>query len=172
MAVLFIIQIPALTTTPLFVIITDCSYFSIFDTFIFAQSMKRRAHRETAAPALFAFMESASSSGGLSVSRWACVPPRYGSGYAQTSQRKPIIRTHLLSEKGSDYMGLVRLKGLEPTRVAAREPKSRMSTNSITGAEARRRMFTAVFAIIQEHGKKVNHAEENVRALRSWFQAK
>ena len=31
-------------------------------------------------------------------------------------------------------MGLVRLKGLEPTRVSAREPKSRMSTNSITGA--------------------------------------
>ena len=29
---------------------------------------------------------------------------------------------------------LVRLKGLEPTRIAAREPKSRMSTNSITGA--------------------------------------
>ncbi len=30
---------------------------------------------------------------------------------------------------------LVRLKGLEPPRVAAREPKSRMSTNSITGAQ-------------------------------------
>ena len=29
---------------------------------------------------------------------------------------------------------VVRLKGLEPTRIAAREPKSRMSTNSITGA--------------------------------------
>ena len=29
---------------------------------------------------------------------------------------------------------LVRLKGLEPARIAAREPKSRMSTNSITGA--------------------------------------
>ena len=29
---------------------------------------------------------------------------------------------------------MVRLKGLEPARVAAREPKSRMSTNSITGA--------------------------------------
>lgn len=43
-------------------------------------------------------------------------------------------------------MGLVRLKGLEPTRVAAREPKSRMSTNSITGAygaagSARRRFY-------------------------------
>ena len=70
----------------------------------------------TAAPALFAFMESASSSGGLSVSRWACVPPRYGSGYAQTSQRKPIIQTHPLSEKGSDYIGLVREAGVEPAR--------------------------------------------------------
>ena len=31
---------------------------------------------------------------------------------------------------------MVRLKGLEPTRLATREPKSRMSTNSITGAYA------------------------------------
>ena len=29
---------------------------------------------------------------------------------------------------------MVRLKGLEPTRLSTREPKSRMSTNSITGA--------------------------------------
>ena len=29
---------------------------------------------------------------------------------------------------------LVRRKGREPTRITAREPKSRMSTNSITGA--------------------------------------
>ena len=29
---------------------------------------------------------------------------------------------------------VVRLKGLEPIRIAAREPKSRMSANSITGA--------------------------------------
>ena len=29
---------------------------------------------------------------------------------------------------------LVRLKGLEPTHISVREPKSRMSTNSITGA--------------------------------------
>ena len=33
-------------------------------------------------------------------------------------------------------VSLVRLKGLEPTRLATREPKSRMSTNSITGAYA------------------------------------
>ena len=54
--------------------------------------------------------------------------------WPRSSQRKAIIRTHLLSETSSDYIGLVRLKGLEPTRIAAREPKSRMSTNSITGA--------------------------------------
>ena len=91
----------------------------------------------TAAPALFAFMESASSFGGLSVSRWACVPPRYGSGYAQTSQRKPIIRTHPLSEKGSDYMGLVPVVGLEPTRgISPADFESATSTNSITPAGA------------------------------------
>ena len=91
----------------------------------------------TAAPALFAFMGFASSSGGLSVSRWACVPPRYGSGYAQTSQRKSIIRTHPLSGKGSDYMGLVPVAGLEPARLAALDFESSTSTNSITPAGAR-----------------------------------
>ncbi len=70
----------------------------------------------TAAPALFAFMKSVSSSGGLSASRWACAPPRFGSGCARTAQRKPIIRTHPLSETGSDYMGLVPVAGLEPAR--------------------------------------------------------
>ena len=30
---------------------------------------------------------------------------------------------------------MVRLKGLEPTHISVREPKSRMSTNSITGAK-------------------------------------
>ena len=64
----------------------------------------------------------------LSVWRSASVPVHFGSGYAQISRRKPIIRTHLLSEKGSDYVGLVRLKGLEPTRIAAREPKGDVST--------------------------------------------
>lgn len=71
---------------------------------------------ETAAPALFAFMGSASSFGGLSASRWASVLPRFGSGCFHIGQSKPIIRTHLLSEKGSDYMGLVRLTGVEPVR--------------------------------------------------------
>lgn len=70
----------------------------------------------TAAPALFAFMGSASSSEGLSAWRWACVPPRFGSGCFHIGQRKPIIRTHPLSEEGSDYMGLVRETGLEPVR--------------------------------------------------------
>ena len=44
------------------------------------------------------------------------------------------IRSRPRLEPGSDYHYLVRLKGLEPTRITAREPKSRMSTNSITGA--------------------------------------
>ena len=71
---------------------------------------------ETAAPALFSFMGSASSSVGPSALRWAFAPPRFGSGCFRIGQRKPIIRTHLLSEKGSDYMGLVPVAGLEPAR--------------------------------------------------------
>lgn len=78
----------------------------------------------TAAPALFAFMGSASFSLGLSAWRSACAPIRCGNGWLRSAQRKQIIRTHLLSETSSDYIGLVRLKGLEPTRIAAREPKS------------------------------------------------
>ncbi len=71
---------------------------------------------ETAAPALFAFMGLASSFGGLSASRWASVPPRFGSGCFHIGQRKPIIRTHPLSETDSDYMGLERVPTFEPLK--------------------------------------------------------
>lgn len=71
---------------------------------------------QTAAPALFAFMGSLSSSVGLSAWRWACAVPRCGSRCFRNGQRKAIIRTHRLSETGSDYIGLVRKMGLEPTR--------------------------------------------------------
>ena len=36
--------------------------------------------------------------------------------WPRSSQRKAIIRTHLLSETSSDYIGLVRLAGVEPAR--------------------------------------------------------
>ena len=39
---------------------------------------------------------------------------------------------------------MVRLKGLEPTHISVREPKSRMSTNSITGAPQKATALTAV----------------------------
>ena len=61
-------------------------------------------------------------------------PGRFGSGYPQISRRKQIIRTHLLSEKGSDYMVVVRPRGLEPLPVARMEPKSIVYTNFTTGA--------------------------------------
>ncbi len=46
--------------------------------------------------------------------------------------KKPRRKAGIRAKQGISE--LVRLKGLEPTRIAAREPKSRMSTNSITGA--------------------------------------
>ena len=52
----------------------------------------------------------------LSVWRSACAVPRFGNRCFRIGQRKPIIRTPLLLEKGSDYMGLVRMTGLEPVR--------------------------------------------------------
>ena len=75
---------------------------------------------QTAAPALFAFMGSLSSSVGLSAWRWACAVPRCGSRCFRNGQRKAIIRTHRLSETGSDYIGLVPVVGLEPTRCRQR----------------------------------------------------
>ena len=85
---------------------------------------------QTAAPALFAFMGLPSSSVGLSAWRWACAVPRCGSKWLRNGQRKQIIRTHLLSEIGSDYIGLVRVTGLEPVRsISPRDFKSLASAN-------------------------------------------
>ena len=72
---------------------------------------------QTAAPALFAFMGLLSSSVGLSAWRWACAAPRCGSRCFRSGQRKAIIRTHHRLEMGSDYIGLVRVTGLEPVRL-------------------------------------------------------
>ena len=50
-------------------------------------------------------------------------------------RKKTIIRTRLpLGRSGSDYIGLVRVTGLEPARLATEEPKSTESTNSTTPA--------------------------------------
>ena len=57
-----------------------------------------------------------------------------GNGWFHSGQRKAIIRTHLLSGTSSDYIGLVRVTGLEPARFAAQEPKSCASANSATPA--------------------------------------
>lgn len=81
---------------------------------------------QTPAPALFAFMGSLSSSVGLSAWRWACAVPRCGSRCFRNGQRKAIIRTHRLSETGSDYIGLVRLMGLEPIRSPIRPSNVRV----------------------------------------------
>ena len=61
---------------------------------------------ETDVPALFLFMLPASFSSALSAWRTASAPPHFGNKCFRIGQRKPIIRTHLLSEKGSDYRGL------------------------------------------------------------------
>lgn len=58
------------------------------------------------APALFAFMGTVSSSGGLSAWSSACASPRCESRWFHGGQRKQIIRTHHRLEIGSDYIGL------------------------------------------------------------------
>ena len=58
----------------------------------------------------------ASFSVGLSAWRWACALPRCGSRDFRISQRIPKIRTRPQSETDSDFVGLVRLTGVEPVR--------------------------------------------------------
>ena len=50
-----------------------------------------------------------------SVWRPACAVPRRNKRF-HIGQRKPMIRTHPLSEKGSDHMVVVREAGVEPAR--------------------------------------------------------
>ena len=64
---------------------------------------------QNCAPAFFTFTGSASFSVGLSAWRSAVSSRRYGNAWFRSGRRKQIIRTHLLSEKGSDYIGLVRV---------------------------------------------------------------
>ena len=78
------------------------------------KNAKRRAHRFNGAPALFSFMGSVSFSLGLSAWKSVLSSPHCGNGYLHIGQRKPIIRTHLQPETGSDYIGLVLQRGLEP----------------------------------------------------------
>ena len=56
---------------------------------------------------------------------------RWGSRLARIARNKQIIRTRpRLGRTGSDYIGLVRAVGLEPTRLSTTEPKSVQSTDS------------------------------------------
>ena len=55
----------------------------------------------------------ASFSVGLSAWRWACALPRCGSRDFRISRRIPKTRTRPQSETDSDFVGLVRLTGVE-----------------------------------------------------------
>lgn len=46
---------------------------------------------------------------------WASAPPHFGNRSFRIAQRRPIIRTLLVLEKGSDYMSLERVTRLELT---------------------------------------------------------
>lgn len=67
---------------------------------------------------LFSFMGPVSSSVGLSAWRSAVFSRRCENEWFRSGQRKAIIRTHHRLEIGSDYIGLVRVTGLEPARLA------------------------------------------------------
>ena len=103
---------------------------------------------QTAAPALFAFMGSLSSSVGLSAWRWACAVPRCGSRCFRNGQRKAIIRTHRLSETGSDYIGLVPEVGLEPTR--CRQQRI-LSPSRLPIPSFRRKLYSIIIRRAMQH---------------------
>lgn len=103
---------------------------------------------QTAAPALFAFMGSLSSSVGLSAWRWACAVPRCGSRCFRNGQRKAIIRTHRLSETGSDYIGLVPEVGLEPTR--CRQQRI-LSPSRLPIPSFRRKLYSIIIQRAMQH---------------------
>ena len=69
---------------------------------------------KTAASAFFCVYGIIASSEGPSAWRQACALPRCESRYFHTDRKKPIIRTHLLPETSSDYIGLVIAVGVEP----------------------------------------------------------
>lgn len=79
-------------------------------------SQKRGVIRKWWHPAFFAFIWISSFSVALLAWRSVCASPRCGNRWFRNGQRKQIIRTHLLSEISSDYIGLVRMTGLEPVR--------------------------------------------------------
>ena len=90
---------------------------------------------KTAASAFFCVYGIIASSEGPSAWRQTCALPRCESRYFHTDRKKPIIRTHLLSETSSDYIGLVPVVGLEPTRgISPTDFESVTSANSITPA--------------------------------------
>ena len=103
---------------------------------------------QTAAPALFAFMGSLSSSVGLSAWRWACAVPRCGSRCFRNGQRKAIIRTHRLSETGSDYIGLVPEVGLEPTRCCQQRI---LSPSRLPIPSFRRKLYSIIIQRAMQH---------------------
>lgn len=103
---------------------------------------------QTAAPALFAFMGPVSSSVGLSAWRSACASPRCGNGWFRSGRRKAIIRTHRLSETGSDYIGLVPEVGLEPTRCCQQRI---LSPSRLPIPSFRRKLYSIIIQRAMQH---------------------
>ena len=118
-AFLFIIQIPALTIIPPVFSFFNYSKISLFFQYSTSNNnasillcLRDGRVVKPAMPVLFAFMGPV----GLLAWRWVCVSLHCENRRFRNGQRKQIIRTHLLLETSSDYIGLVREAGLEPAR--------------------------------------------------------
>ena len=99
-----------------------------------AQKAQRKLHttkKEVTAAVTSVVILWAFSSVGLLAWKWEECGSRWGSRLARIARNKQIIRTRpRLGRTGSDYIGLVRAVGLEPTRLSTTEPKSVQSTDS------------------------------------------
>ena len=99
-----------------------------------AKKAQRKLHttkKEVTAAVTSVVILWAFSSVGLLAWKWEECGSRWGSRLARIARNKQIIRTRpRLGRTGSDYIGLVRAVGLEPTRLSTTEPKSVQSTDS------------------------------------------
>ena len=78
----------------------------------------------------------------------ACAVPRCGSRCFRNGQRKAIIRTHRLSETGSDYIGLVPEVGLEPTRCCQQRI---LSPSRLPIPSFRRKLYSIIIQRAMQH---------------------
>ena len=114
---------------------------------------KAGCHPKRVAPRFFAFIWISSFSVALLAWKSVCASPHCENRRFRNGQRKQIIRTHLLSETSSDYIGLVPAVGLEPTRCCHQRILSYSSHSEPNGLNRNKTVFSVTFQNIKNPKK-------------------